>query len=46
MRLQAAELMVRQAGWLYDNGQPCSEAANTAKYLAAEAGFFAADRAM
>jgi len=46
MKLSAAELVVRQAGWLYDNGEPCAEAANTAKYLAAEAGFFAADRAM
>jgi acyl-CoA dehydrogenase len=46
MRLHAAELAVREASWLYDNGRPCAEAANTAKYLAAEAAFFAADRAM
>ena len=46
MKLAAAEVMVRRAGWLYDHDEPCAEAANTAKYLAAEAGFFAADRAM
>ena len=46
MKLKAAELIVREASWLYDNGRPCAEAANTAKYLASEAGFFAADRAM
>lgn len=45
-RLDAAELMLRKASWLYDNGQPCGREANTAKYLAAEAGFEAADRAM
>lgn len=46
MRLKAAELAVREASWRYDNGLDCGEAANTAKYLAAEAGFFAADRAL
>ncbi len=46
MKLRAAELAVREASWRYDNGMECGEAANTAKYLAAEAGFFAADRAM
>lgn len=46
MRLHAAELTIREASWRYDNGLPCGEAANTAKYLAAEAGFFAADRAL
>jgi len=46
MKLKAAELIVREAAWLYDNDLPCAEAANTAKYLASEAGFFAADRAM
>ncbi|TDT18262.1 acyl-CoA dehydrogenase [Ilumatobacter fluminis] len=45
-RLQAAWQMVLLAGWRYDNGLSCGEAANTAKYLAAEAGFMAADRAM
>jgi acyl-CoA dehydrogenase len=42
----AAELAVREASWRFDQGLPCGEAANTAKYLAAEAAFFACDRAM
>jgi acyl-CoA dehydrogenase len=46
MRLRAAELMVRRASELYDGGQPCGEEANSAKYLAAEAAYDAADRAM
>ena len=46
MKLHAAELVIREASWRYDNDLPCAESANTAKYLAAEAGFFAADRAM
>lgn len=46
MKLHAAELMIRKASWQYDNGMNCAEAANTAKFLAANAGFFAADRAM
>ncbi len=45
-KLSAAELMIRQASWRYDNGLPSGENANLAKYLAAEAAFFAADRAM
>jgi acyl-CoA dehydrogenase len=45
-RLKAAELAVREASWRYDNGLPCAENANLAKYLAADAGFQAADRAM
>jgi acyl-CoA dehydrogenase len=46
MRLRAAELMIRRASELYDSGRPCGEEANTAKYLAAEAAYDAADRAM
>ncbi len=46
MKLHAAELIVREAAWRYDNDLSCAEAANTAKYLASEAAFFAADRAM
>jgi acyl-CoA dehydrogenase len=46
MHLHAAELAVREASWRFDNDLPCGEAANTAKFLAAEAAFFAADRAM
>ncbi|WOC13234.1 acyl-CoA dehydrogenase family protein [Gordonia sp. MP11Mi] len=45
-RLDAAELMLRNATWLYDNGRPCGREANTAKYLCADAGFDAADRAL
>jgi acyl-CoA dehydrogenase len=45
-RLRAAALMVDEAARLVDNGAPCGEEANLAKYLAAEAGFFAADRAV
>lgn len=46
MRLDAAELMIRKAAWLLDNNQPCGAEANMAKWLAAEAGFFAADSAL
>jgi acyl-CoA dehydrogenase len=45
-KLAAAELMIRHASWRYDSGMPSGEDANLAKYLAAEAAFFAADRAM
>ncbi len=45
-KLAAAELMIRKASWLYDRGQPCGAEANMAKYLAAEWGFEAADRAL
>lgn len=45
-RLDAAELALRKATWLYDNGKPCGREANTAKYLCADAGFQAADRAL
>ena len=38
-RLDAAELVLRKATWLYDNGKPCGREANTAKYLCADAGF-------
>ena len=46
MRLHAAELVIREASWRYDAGLPCGEQANAAKFLAADAGHFAADRAM
>ncbi|HEU4362863.1 MAG TPA: acyl-CoA dehydrogenase family protein [Mycobacterium sp.] len=45
-RLDAAELVLRKATWLYDSGKPCGREANTAKYLCADAGFAAADRAL
>jgi acyl-CoA dehydrogenase len=45
-RLEAAEMMVFKAAWLFDQGKPCGAEANTAKLLAADAGFMAADRAV
>ncbi|GAC1588988.1 MAG: acyl-CoA dehydrogenase family protein [Acidimicrobiales bacterium] len=45
-QLRAAGLMIAEAARLIDAGLPCGEEANLAKYLAAEAGFFAADRAV
>jgi acyl-CoA dehydrogenase len=44
--LEAANLMVFHAAELYDAGLPCGPEANAAKYLAAEAGFTACDRAV
>jgi acyl-CoA dehydrogenase len=46
VQLRAAWQLARYAAWRYDNGLECGEAANSAKYLAGEAGFYAADRAM
>jgi len=46
MRLDAAELMIRKASWLLDQGLPCGAEANMAKWLAADAGYQAADQAM
>lgn len=46
MRLRAAEMMIREASARYDAGLPCGEEANTAKYLAADAAFQAADHAI
>jgi acyl-CoA dehydrogenase len=45
-RLAAAELAIRQAAWRIDRRLPCGEQANLAKFLAAEAGFAAADTAV
>ncbi len=44
--LEAANLMVMKAAWLYDNGRPCGAEANAAKYLAGEAGFRACEQAV
>ncbi|MCK8785930.1 acyl-CoA/acyl-ACP dehydrogenase [Roseomonas sp. NAR14] len=44
--LEAADLMVAKAAWLYDRGAECGAEANAAKYLAAEAGFRAAETAV
>ena len=46
MRLDSAELMIRKASWLIDQGQPCGAEANMAKWLAADACFQTADQAM
>jgi acyl-CoA dehydrogenase len=44
--LAAAELAIREASWRIDAGLACGEQANLAKFLAAEAGYEAADAAM
>jgi acyl-CoA dehydrogenase len=46
MELEAAELTMLKAAWQYDQNIPCGPAANTAKYLAAEAGFKACQTAI
>jgi acyl-CoA dehydrogenase len=46
MELEAANLMTFKAATLYDQGKPCGAEANTAKYLAAEAGFKATQTAV
>jgi acyl-CoA dehydrogenase len=45
-QLDAAELVCLKAAWLFDQGRPCGREANTAKFLAAEAGFNACDAAL
>lgn len=37
MKLEAANMMVLKAAWLYDQNQPCGAESNAAKFLAAEA---------
>ena len=46
MSLEAANLMMLKAAALYDSGQPCGVEANSAKYLAGEAGFEACETAV
>jgi len=46
MNLEAANLMVMKAAWLYDQNQPCGAEANAAKYLAGEASFDACQQAV
>ena len=46
MELEAAELLAMRAAWKYDHDMPCAADANAAKYMAAEAGFNACQRAM
>ncbi len=43
---KAADLMVRAAAALFDSGKPCGEEANTAKLLASEAAWHAAEACM
>ena len=45
-KLDAVELLIRKAAWMYDNGMPCAKEANEAKYLASSWAFEACDRAM
>src|SRR4029453_10869644 len=46
MELEAANLMMMKAAWLYDRGEACGAEANAAKYLGAEAGFRACETAV
>ncbi len=46
MDLEAANLMMLKAAALYDAGKPCGAEANTAKYLASEAGYRACEQAV
>ncbi len=45
-KLEAAELITMKAAWLFDHGRPCGAESNTAKLLAADAGFEACDVAV
>ncbi len=44
-QLKAAEVLIYQACWLYENGKPCGAEANMAKLRGSEAGFQAVDAA-
>ncbi len=46
IEVETAALMVHRAAWQHDHGEPAGEAANMAKYAAAEAACDAADRAV
>ena len=39
MALEAADLVMMKAAWLYDNGEPCGAEANAAKFLGSRAGY-------
>jgi acyl-CoA dehydrogenase len=45
-KLEAAELLMLKAAWLFDHGKPCGGESAIAKFRAAEAGFEACDRAV
>ncbi len=46
IQLDLAALMTQKAAWLFDKGMPAGEAANTAKFAAAEAAIGCIDQAM
>ena len=46
IQVELAALMTAKAAWLHDNGMPAGEAANMAKYAAAEAATAAVDAAI
>lgn len=46
MELEAADLMVKKAAWIYDQNEECGLFANSAKYLAAEACYRACENAL
>ncbi len=46
MGLEAANLMIKKAAWLYDEGKACAAEANCAKYLGAEAALAACQNAV
>jgi alkylation response protein AidB-like acyl-CoA dehydrogenase len=46
IELELARLMTQKAAWLFDNGQEAGEAANLAKYAAAEAALHTLDQAI
>ncbi len=45
-KLEAVDALVFKAAWMYDTGRPCGAQANACKYLAAEFGFEACERAV
>jgi alkylation response protein AidB-like acyl-CoA dehydrogenase len=46
IRLEAAEMVAMKAARMFDENQPCGPESAAAKFLGAEAGFEACDRAM
>ncbi len=44
--IEMASLMMRQAAWLFDSGEPCGSESNMAKHAASEAGIYAVDSAL
>ncbi|MEA3220887.1 acyl-CoA dehydrogenase family protein [Immundisolibacter sp.] len=46
IQLECARLKVYEAAWLYDQGRECGVQATSAKYAAAHASLYAADRAI